>query len=130
MMDLQLHSLEEFISLLLTNGYVVGNGKTLLKYTQVSGIADDGLEELAFEVYPNPCKEKLTLRDLRLETRDLKLETRDLKLEIIDIKGRLMKSMELNGHENTIEVSDFQAGVYFVKLQVEEAVGVRKIIIQ
>ncbi len=113
-----------------TNGYIVGNNRTLLKYTELSGIDDKQLGDLDFEVYPNPCKEKLTLRDLRLETRDLKLETRDLKLEIIDIKGRLMKSMELNGHENTIDVSDLPAGVYFVKLQVEEAVGVRKIIIQ
>ncbi len=101
-----------------------------MKYTELSGIDDKQLGDLDFEVYPNPCKEKLTLRDLRLETRDLKLETRDLKLEIIDIKGRLMKSKELNGHENTIDVSDLPEGVYFVKLQVEEAVGVRRIIIQ
>lgn len=78
---------------------------------------------LGFDVYPNPCRDKLTIRNL-------KLETRDLKLEIFDNMSRLVKSMGFSGHENTIDISDLPAGLYLVKLQTEDAVGVRKIIIK
>ena len=109
-----------------TNGYMVGNGKTLLKYTQVYGVADNGLEELAFEVYPNPCSDKLKLRNL-------KLETRDLQLEIIDITGKVMYEEKMGRRgdgEISVDVSHLPAGLYLVKLQTEDAFGVRKIIIK
>ncbi|RLD69986.1 MAG: hypothetical protein DRI87_08950, partial [Bacteroidetes bacterium] len=37
-----------------TNGYIVGNNKTLLKYTAITGIGDE-VENIKFEIYPNPA---------------------------------------------------------------------------
>jgi hypothetical protein len=103
------------------NGYVVGNDNVILKYTEVSAIGEQQSKELAFEVFPNPCRDQLTLR---IQISD----TRKAKSEIIDISGCVVKSMELQGQENTIEISDLPAGVYFIKLQTEDAVGVQKFI--
>jgi photosystem II stability/assembly factor-like uncharacterized protein len=45
-----------------TNGYVVGNGKTLLKYTEVSWVGES--EPIQFEIYPNPAGKKFGVRGL------------------------------------------------------------------
>jgi hypothetical protein len=82
---------------------------------------EEVVQELSFDVYPNPCQDEI---HLRYQIPD----TKKAKSEIMDIKGRVVKSIELQGEENTVHVSDLPAGVYFIKLQTEAAVGVRKII--
>jgi photosystem II stability/assembly factor-like uncharacterized protein len=106
-----------------TNGYVVGNGKTLMKYTQVSGIADHGLEELDFEIYPNPCQNEFIIK---VRISDIGYQISD----IITLAGNTVKSIKLQGQRNIIDVSDLPAGIYLIKLQTEDAVGVQKFIIQ
>jgi hypothetical protein len=49
---------------------------------------------------------------------------------VIDITGRVTKSLELRDQETTIDLIELPAGVYFIKLQSEDALGVQKIIVQ
>jgi len=107
-----------------TNGYVVGNGKTLLKYTEVSGIGD-GVETILFEIYPNPAKDKFTVQGL-------KFKVGYATFEIYNMNGR--KLLEKNfpaGSENVeIDVSSLQSGIYFCRLTSENKNTTQKLIIQ
>ena len=107
-----------------TNGYVVGNGKTLLKYTEVSGIGD-GFETIPYEIYPNPAKDKFTVQGL-------KFKVSYATFEIYDMNGR--KMLEKNfpaGSENVeIDVSSLQSGIYFCRLISENKSTTQKLIIQ
>lgn len=82
------------------------------------------LSEIMFDIYPNPCQERLTLRYSLLDTRYS-------ILEIIDYLGKVVLKQEIGreGEEELcVDVSHLPAGLYIVKLQTEDAVGVRKII--
>jgi photosystem II stability/assembly factor-like uncharacterized protein len=114
-----------------TNGYIVGNNRTLLKYTEVSGIGERQ-QQLAFELYPNPCRDKIQITSSKLQNNS-QLPTAYSKLEILGISGRKVWEYENSGvreSEMFVDVSHLPAGLYLVKLQTEAGVGVRKIIKQ
>jgi photosystem II stability/assembly factor-like uncharacterized protein len=108
-----------------TNGYVVGNGKTLLKYGELSGTGSTIAERLQFEIYPNPAGDKF-----KVQSSEFKVE--DAKIEIYDLNGRMLTEKILQaGNENTeIEVSHLKNGVYFCRLIVDEKNTIKKLIIQ
>lgn len=80
------------------------------------------LENVIFEVYPNPTKDVVTV-----ET-DVKEKT---ALEITDLTGRVVLTAELTADKTTIDLSGFAAGIYTaVLLEGDVAVGRRKIVIE
>ncbi len=106
-----------------TNGYVAGGNKTLLKYGEVSGIVEDGLEELIFEVHPNPCLDKLQIKSSKIQN--------NLKLEIIDLFGNVILEEEKGRRgkgEIGCDVSELPAGIYFVRIYLEDQMIVKKVI--
>jgi photosystem II stability/assembly factor-like uncharacterized protein len=115
-----------------TNGYAVGIGKTLLKYTEISGIGDN-IQNLEFEVYPNPCRDKISIRHSAPGTNVIPsgVEGQNSKLKIVDLYGRVVYEYKNSGvreSEIIVDVSHLPSGLYLVKLQTEDGVGVRKII--
>ncbi len=113
----------------LTNGYAVGNGKTLLKYTEVSGI-EDFKETIEFEISPNPCRDKIQISKFKNQTNS-KLKTQNPKLEILDLNGRVVYEERMGSGEEgkiTMDVSRLPAGLYLVKLQTEDRFGLKKFI--
>jgi photosystem II stability/assembly factor-like uncharacterized protein len=108
-----------------TNGYVIGNGKTLLKYGELSGTGSTIAEKLQFEIYPNPASEKL-----RVAGCGLRVDA--VTVELFDLNGRkLLENYFPAGNETTeIDVSHLQNGVYFCRLIVDEKNTIKKLIIQ
>jgi len=107
------------------NGYIVGNKRTLLKYTEISGI-EEKMRNQVFEIYPNPCKDQLSLRYSSFDIRHS-------VLKITDLTGKVVHAAELSGNgENkfTIDVSHLPPGMYLVQLQFEHQTATRKLIIQ
>ncbi|MGQ8335852.1 GxGYxYP domain-containing protein [Sunxiuqinia sp. A32] len=67
--------------------------------------------------YPNPAKEKVTIRYFLPETAN------ELSLSVFNLNGQLMKvhnaGKQLNGwHNLELSVSDLQAGFYFYKIRI------------
>jgi photosystem II stability/assembly factor-like uncharacterized protein len=107
-----------------TNGYVVGNGKTLLKYGEISGIGEKP-EDLLFTIFPNPAKGKFGVQSL-------KFEVENATIELLDLNGRklLEKQIPAGVGEIEVDVSNLQSGIYFCKIKTESGSATKKLIIQ
>ena len=105
------------------NGYVVGNG-VVLKYGVISGIGN-GVETLAFEIFPNPANDKFKVQSQ-------KFNVEDAKIEIYDLNGRKLLEKQIKTESETIEidVSHLRSGVYFCKVITEKANATKKLIIK
>ena len=76
-----------------------------------------------FSIYPNPAKSIINLNSKNGVTIN--------SVEITDLNGRIVKQVSpSNVSETQINVSDLNAGVYFVKAQTENGVGTTKIVKQ
>jgi autotransporter-associated beta strand protein len=83
-------------------------------------------------VYPNP-----TTGELRIEMGDMRYETGDMRYEIYDVCGRRMEIPRFARNDVewqpqadgvVINIAHLPAGIYFLKIQTEQGVVVRKII--
>jgi hypothetical protein len=75
---------------------------------------DDAIEEIntTFIIYPNPVNDRLYI-----ETQTL---TQTLAVEVYDIFGRLQVTETTSLQDNlSVDVSDLNSGVYFVKVKTE-----------
>ncbi len=108
---------------------------TLVPSVSFAGVDEGYLEELAFEVYPNPCEDKVCIRYQKSDSRNQKSELRNLKFEILDICGNVLKTISFDNRspgeqELVIDVSDLPAGMYFVRMEAEGKLGMRKLIVK
>ena len=71
-----------------------------------------------FAVYPNPANDVINISNVN------KLEVTDVV--ITDINGRIMK--QVNSSIESINISDLNSGVYFLKIKTANAEGVTKIV--
>lgn len=71
-----------------------------------------------FAVYPNPANDVINISNVN------KLEVTDVV--ITDINGRIMK--QVNSNIESINISDLNSGVYFLKIKTANAEGVTKIV--
>jgi hypothetical protein len=100
----------------------------------------DDQQILDIEVYPNPCSGKIqitrpvpSVAEGSKSQTNSKIQNSKFKIEIIDLFGKIVFEEEMGCWENgtiSVDLSHLPAGLYLVKLQTEEAVGVRKIIIK
>ncbi len=76
-------------------------------YNDILSVGDD-LELSTFEIYPNPAEDKLHI--------DSKVSISDMF--ILDINGRQLKHLasEENQRSSIIDVSNLEAGIYFLKI--------------
>ena len=88
-------------------------GSSFVIYNGSTSIANIATEKI--KIYPNPTKS-----ELKIESNDLLVE----KVEILDIAGKII----LTSHETTINISQFSAGIYFVKLKTDKGELTKKII--
>jgi len=70
-------------------------------------------------IYPNPVKDLININNADNTT-----------LEIMNTKGQLIFSKELNSNHEQIDISNFNKGIYFVKVQSGESMKVEKLLIQ
>ena len=95
---------------------VDGDNLTTSIYVVKSGVGlEEGKSEQSVRLCPNPTNGKL-----KIESGDLQVE----KVEILDITGRTV----LTSHETTLNISQFSAGTYFVKLKTETGELTKKVI--
>jgi hypothetical protein len=87
-----------------------------------------GLDEVTLShnisIYPNPAKNSLNI----IATSNLQLEL----ATIYDVRGRQVISKELNSSNslNTIDVTQLQTGVYFIKIDLDTISTTKKFIVE
>ncbi len=118
----------------LTNGYVVGNGKTLLKYTEVSGVGDLNHNAGDMVLWPNPTRGKFQITSTNTFNHRSFSEGGQIsisKLEVVDLYGDVLVEEVKRGRVEegmTVDVGSLPAGVYFVRIYLEDQSVVKKII--
>ncbi len=87
-------------------------------YKDITGINDNYMAD--FNIYPNPVNDRLYI-----ET-----STQTQSIEIYDVYGRIqnLRNSETQKLRNSIDVSDLNSGIYFVKVKTEEGNIVKRIV--
>ena len=79
----------------------------------------------SLNIYPNPANDRLYVETL---TQTL-TQTQTLNVEIYDVYGRLQDNKTTRQQDMTsIDLSNLNAGIYFVKINTEEGNIVKRII--
>jgi hypothetical protein len=79
-------------------------------------------ENLAFTISPNPTNQILLIN--ANENKNL-----NGMIQIVDVLGNIIRSEKINNLRE-IEVSNLPNGIYFLKIQVDKSIGVKKFIVQ
>jgi hypothetical protein len=87
----------------------------------VKTLSGEGFNEIAsnsIRIYPNPANDRLYI------------ETQTLTIEIYDVYGRRqnLKNSETQKLRNSIDISELNSGVYFVKIKNEDGEVVKRFI--
>ena len=92
-----------------------------ITYKQVEVGVTDPIQELPdIKVYPNPTTG---------EVRIMNYELRIMNVEVFDVYGRKMLEQKAEGRkQNAIDISEFSAGIYLVKITTEKGIITRKVI--
>jgi len=107
-----------------TNGYIVGNRKTLIKYTEITGIGDE-TEPLKFEIYPNPAQNKI-----QIHCSEFKTEKGIIEILSLEGKKILEKDIESGIEIIDLDLHNLKSGMYFCKLSTDKKSTTKKLIIE
>ncbi len=113
------------------NGYIIGGEKTLLRYTAITGTEEHGSmgawEHGGMEVWPNP-----TSGQFKVQRAKGKVEIQSL--ELINIHGLIVESHnnrtmeQWNSAAIDLDISHLPAGIYFIRISLENQAIVKKVI--
>ncbi len=92
------------------------------------GVEENSLLSSSFEAYPNPATENVSIK-----FSNENYSTVDVSL--INIAGQLVFTQQISNlttgeNFNSIDIKDMEKGTYFVKIQSDDAIAIRKIVIQ
>jgi hypothetical protein len=75
-----------------------------------------------FNIYPNPANNNVSI--------DLQPGVKVTSIEILDIQGKTLMHQQIKDMSLSFDVSTFQAGLYFVRIQTGKGIEVEKLVIQ
>lgn len=99
------------------NWALIGEGSVSL------GLKDIQNDKFKVELFPNP-----TNSEIQITVRGI--EFANIVIELMDVSGKTLKQFQTKALESRIDLKEFKAGVYFVKIKSEDHALVRKIIKQ
>jgi hypothetical protein len=74
------------------------------------------------ELFPNPAHDFITLR--------MPGKIQKSRVDILSVTGKVMKSFSWSNDQNRLDVSDFPAGVYLVRIQSGDKFVLKKFVKQ
>jgi len=89
----------------------------------INNIEDQHTNNFAFQFFPNPVSDKLTLQFNQSQQENL-------SLAIYNVSGQLVQTKILNQNQPVIDVSGLAEGVYMLELKSEGLSGKQKLIIE
>ncbi len=72
---------------------------------------------LSADVYPNPFNNQVTI--------NAPIES---NVSIIDLTGKIVMSIKLTESVNTIDVSELKVGIYFVQIELDSKIEIKKVV--
>ena len=96
------------------------NGEVAFSYSIgncVTGIVTNNNEQTEIKVYPNPAKNRINVL--------LPSEIKNYKINLTNIVGQTV----LQTQPNVIDVSNIPNGIYFVTIETEKNIFIKKVII-
>ncbi len=103
-------------------GYVVGNGKTLLKYGEITNSVEE-IESIQFEIYPNP-----TQNIIQIYCSEFKTENGIIEILSLDGKKILEKEIEKGIENIELDLKNLKSGMYFCKISTDKKSSTKKMI--
>jgi len=89
----------------------------------VETLSVESFEAVNFTIYPNPAKDEVTIQ---LVNSSFGIGN----VNIFDLQGKvILNAIKLEGQTSTIDVSNLESGLYFVKLTIGNTAAVRKLIV-
>ncbi|MEJ2596283.1 MAG: T9SS type A sorting domain-containing protein [bacterium] len=82
------------------------------------GIFNNPYEEATFSVYPNPAVDRMTIDAPGAD-----------RIEVVNFMGQVIRQMEGTGRPVELNVGEFDAGIYFVRVSEGESTTTRKVIV-
>ncbi len=95
-------------------------GRAIVAGDKVGSASIVSVEAGELTAYPNPTNGKLTISN----------PTKVQSMGLYDLTGRVIMQLNPNAGEQTLDVSGFEAGVYFLNTQSAEGVSTKKIVIR
>jgi hypothetical protein len=80
--------------------------------SNVSKTSMDAINESNIRVYPNPADKTLII--------ELPVLSGNTQVNIYNNEGRLMLSQKLYNKTNKVDISDFKAGIYLIRVQSDD----------
>ena len=80
-------------------------------------------KDFGVSVYPNPSNGKFNLVSNIVQDKPF-------KVEVYNLTGNIVKQFSWNGEDTYIDLSNFTAGIYLMKLNNEDGVEIKKLIVQ
>jgi hypothetical protein len=71
-------------------------------------------------VFPNPTND-----DIHIISKEVRLE----KIELLTVDGVLLRITQAPDNQSTMNISEFENGIYFLKIQTEKGVLIKRIIL-
>lgn len=117
------------------NVFVVGVDESIMKYTQVSGIEEEQQSACGIELYPNPTRGKFQITNSKHQTNT---KTQIQNIEAVDLYGKTLELWNTGTLEQSnpepgtwnleLDISHLPAGIYLIKINLENQTIVKKII--
>ncbi|MFT4602117.1 MAG: hypothetical protein ACI857_002303 [Arenicella sp.] len=101
-------------------------GLALYKSAPLTDVSTQELTSHEFSIYPNPANDQLTV----VLSSVLFNQLSELKISLLDISGRTLKTIYPSAAQTDIEVSGFAAGNYILKIEGNDWVGAKKLLIK
>jgi len=92
-----------------------------LRQTSANIISNERMVFKDLKVYPNPSEDMLTI-DLPSELKN------DINITVLNSQGKQIQTQMINAENNTINVSNWQAGVYLIQVTHEDARIVKRFV--
>lgn len=108
---------------LATEGYACGLGGDIHKYT-IASLIEKTDELNNFSIYPNPSSGKFNITNSDFSSAG------KTNISISDLTGNLVYSKSMENSQLNFDISNQPKGVYFVKIENENGVVMKKIICQ
>ena len=95
----------------------MGGSVWIRALTDFVGVEEKSKSVINITIYPNPALDYINVE-----------VPQKSQIEILNVQGQLMKSVKANENFVTINVSKYASGMYFIKVNAENGLEVKKFV--